>query len=223
MECTDKGMSKATPKSKAGRLVIMALLGLLATAGAGSALAAYSYKMTAAITMPNGSAGATLATTQPSNTKFTPCVANKLDAVTFTITYDAGKVAGTDLKDVYVILRSPSSVFYPDGILYTLTRNALGGGISFNGRADAAALTAAKSTDIYLKVANNPGIGSITDTILASFIAVDGVATGTWQLIGIIADSATVNFDDPSTWAAWDVATVVFSQPWTGATVRSCA
>ena len=209
-------------KSKFGQVAVAVLLGLIAAIGANSAAAAYSYKMTAAITMPLGSAGASLATTQPTNTKFTPCIANKLDAVTFTITYDAGKVAGTDLKDVYVILRSPSSVFYPEGILYTLTRNTLGGGITFTGRADAAALTAARATDIYLKVANNPGVGSITDTILASFIGVDGVITGTWQLIGIIADSATVNFDDPNTWAAWDVATVVFSQPWTGTTTRSC-
>lgn len=219
MGCTDH----VETTSKIGRVVMTALMGLFAASVTSSAIAAYSYKMLATITMPNGSAGASLATTQPSNTKFTPCTAGKLDAVTFTITYDAGKVAGTDLKDVYVILRSPSSVFYPDGILYTLTRNALGGGISFTGRANAAALTSAKATDIYLKTTDNPGIGSITDTIIASFISVDGVATGTWQLIGIIADSATVDFDNPSTWAAWDIATVVFSQPWTGSTIRQCA
>ncbi len=209
-------------KNTFGQVAIAALLGLLAALGTNSASAAYSYKMTVAIAMPKGSAGASLATTQPTSTKFTPCTAGKPDAVTFTVSYDAGKVAGTDLKDVYVILRSPSSVFYPDGILYTLTKNTLGGGITFTGRANAAALTAAKATDIYLKVADNPGVGSITDTLLASFISVDGVVTGTWQLIGIIADSATVNFDDPNTWAAWDIATVVFSQPWTGATVRQC-
>ena len=100
-------------KSKFGQAAVAVLLGLIAAIGTNSAAAAYSYKMTTAITMPLGSAGASLATIQPTNTKFTPCIA-------------------------------------------------------------------------------------------------------------IIADSTTVNFDAPNTWTAWDVATVVFSQPWTGTTTRSC-
>lgn len=182
------------------------------------ALAAYSYKMTVAVTMPSKTAGATTSSARPTNTKITPCSTATLDAVTFTVTYDAGKVLGTDLKDVYLILYNPDD----GGKYYTIKRGSLSTGPSLTSRTTVAALDGAKATDIYVKAAENPGSGSISETVLGGYITVDGVTSGTWQLIGIIADSATVSFDDPTTWSAWDVATIIFGKPWKGASGTTC-
>lgn len=183
----------------------------------GADAAAYSYKITVAASMPKGFAGEKLATTQPTNTKTTPCSTAKIDAVTFTVTYDAGKVVA-DLKDVYLILYNPGLGASP---LYTIKRNALGTGPTLTAYATAALATAAAATDIYVKTTENPGTGSISETVLGGSIIVEGVASGTWQLVGIIADKATVDFDKPSTWAAWDVGTIVFGLPWTGTAAAS--
>jgi len=181
--------------------------------------AAYSYKMTVAVSMPSKTAGATVSTARPTNTKITPCSTATLDAVTFTVTYDAGKVLATDLKDVYLILYNPDDA----GKFYTIKRGTLSAGPTLTARATAAAITAAAGTDIYIKAAENPGSGSISETVLGGYITVDGVTSGTWQLIGIIADNTTVNFDDPTTWSAWDVATIMFGKPWKGASGTTCA
>jgi hypothetical protein len=37
-----------------------------------------------------------------------------------------------------------------------------------------------------------------------------------------MADGAVVNFDDPATWDAWDVATFVPGKPWVGAANMIC-
>lgn len=180
-----------------------------------SSAATTTYAMKVVATMPKGTNGDALAATYPTNTKFTPCNnAAKLDAVTFTVTYNAGTTAD---KDVYFILYNPESA----NKYYSILKPKLTTATQVNARATLVALTAAKLTDIYLPKASNPG-GALTETILGSFIPVDGVDTGTWQLIGIVADSTTVDFDDITTWSAWDVATVVFNKPWMGATVASC-
>ena len=192
-------------------MVRLLFCGTLAMMGLVSEASAYAYKITTVISMPKGSIGATLASTQPTNTKLTPCTASKIDAVTFTVTYDAGKLVA-DLKDVYFFLYHGDTKTF-----YSIKRSALGGaGTVITSYATAALLTAAAATDIYVKAADNLGQGSYTETLLGSSVLVDGVATGTWQLIGIIAANATVNFNDPTTWLAWDVATVMFSQPWVG-------
>lgn len=210
-------MKRENRGPKRAAWVSWVVCGLAAMWLAPQAIAAtYSYKITTAVTMPKGSAGEKLATSQPTNTKLTPCTAGKLDAITFTVTYDAGKLVA-DLKDVYVMLRTPTGSFI------TIKRSALGTGPVLAARADAAALTAAAATDIYVTVAENLGSGSVTETLLGGYVTVDSVPTGTWQLIGIVADSTAVNFDDPTTWSAWDVATFVLSQPWTGTATPNCS
>lgn len=203
----DSNMGR-TVSRRLGQLVVC---GVLAFAGAASA-ATYSYKMAVVASLPTGSAGATSVATRPTNTKMTPCSTAKPDAVAFTVTYDAGKVAA-DLKDVYLILYNPNDA----GPFYTLKKNTLVAGPSLTARADVAALNTNKATDIYVATTSNLGAGSTSENVLGSSIPVDGVTSGTWQLVGIIADKASVDFDDPSTWAAWDVATVVFGKPWKGA------
>jgi hypothetical protein len=192
-------------------------LAMLLASGIGHA-ATYSYKISVAASFPTGTAGKTLASTQPVSTKLTPCSTAKIDAITFTVTYDAGNSVAT-LKDVYMILYNPDLGASP---FYTFTRGALGSAPVLAARATPAALTAAKATDIYVKATENPGSGSITETVLGGYINVDGVTTGTWQMIAIIADNATVNFDDPTTWTAWDTATVIFGKPWKGAAGTAC-
>lgn len=180
-----------------------------------SLAATTTYSMKVVPSMPKSSAGEKPAATLPTNTKISPCNdAAKLDGVTFTATYNAGTPAD---KDVYFILYNPDSA----SKYYSILKPKMTTTTLVNVRADLAALTAAKLTDIYLAKASNPGVTQ-TETILGSFIPVDGVDTGTWQLIGIIADSAAIDFDDITTWTAWDVATVIFNKPWKGATVATC-
>lgn len=182
----------------------------------GESLAATStYAMKIVPTMPKGSSGEKPASTYPTNTKISLCNdAAKLDAVTFTLTYNAGTTAD---KDVYIILYNPEVA----SKYYSILKPKLTTTTLVNVRASLAALTAAKATDIYLPMASNPG-GAQTETLLGNFIPLDGIPTGTWQLIGIVADSTTVDFDDITTWSAWDVATIILNKPWTGATVATC-
>lgn len=213
--CVKEGMIMKANKLK------FAVLGLTLALSAGcfapgeSLAATSTYSMKVVASMPTGSNGASLASTYPTNTKFTPCNnAVKLDAVTFTVTYNAGTTAD---KDVYFILYNSESA----SKYYSILKPKMTTSTLVNARATLAALTAAKATDIFLAKANNPG-GAQTETLLGNFIPVDAVGTGTWQLIGIVADSTTVDFDDITTWSAWDVATVVFNKPWTGTVVATC-
>lgn len=177
-----------------------------------------NYSMKIVPSMPIGSAGATSVTTQPANTPYSPCSSSSaVDAVTFTLNYNAG--SGSTLLDVYMLLFNPNG----DGItvpkFFVVSKSTLiSGGVALSARANVSNLS---PSDMYLARTSNPG-GAITETLLGSFIPVDGVPTGTWQVIGIIADHNTINFDDPSTWAAWDVATVVLRKPWTGNSNAVC-
>jgi hypothetical protein len=164
--------------------------------------------MKVAVSMPSGTAGAALATTQPSNTKLSPCVSGKVDAVTLTLTYNADSPAD---KDVYFFLFDPNA----DGIItpkfYMIQKGSLISPIAVTPRNTASTIVAA--TDMYLPVASNPG-GSITETLLGGSILLVGVPTGTWQLVGIVADHTTVDFNDPTTWSAWDAGTFMIGLPW---------
>jgi hypothetical protein len=195
-----------------------ALLGLMLALAGGwlaprESLAATTYSMKVVASMPKGSAGEKPASTLPTNTKISPCNdATKVDWVAFTVTYNAGTVAD---KDVYFILYNPEST----SKYYAILKPKMTSPTLVNVRATLAALDA--TNDIYVARGNNPG-GSQTEIILGSFIPVDGVDTGTWQLVGIVADSTTVDFDDITTWSAWDVATVIFNKPWKGTTLAIC-
>ncbi len=177
------------------------------TRGAG---ATATYSMKVAISMPAGTAGAKPTVLQPSNTKFSPCVTGKVDAATFTLTYNAGSPAD---KDVYLLIFEPAADGVTTPKFCAMKKGTLTTPVGFIPRLTASAIVAA--TDIYLEMADNPG-GTITETFLGGSILLDGVRTGTWQIIGIVADSTTVNFNDPTTWTAWDSATIMVGMPWTG-------
>lgn len=187
--------------------------------------ATYKYSMKIVPTFPKGSAGEKLATTQPSNTKFTPCDPSKIDAVTFTMTYDAGDPTkvGT-MHDVYVLIFTPNSGGSVDVKQYQVgVRQPLNEGwLAFQSIDSINDLTTNKTTMIYLPRALNPS-GKVTENLVMANLGLDGVPKGTWQIVGIIADSTspTLDFGDPTTWDAWDVATVVVGQPWlTGDAVK---
>ncbi|WP_295400527.1 hypothetical protein [uncultured Thiocystis sp.] len=73
---------------------------------------------------------------------------------------------------------------------------------------------------IYLTAWENLG-GAITDILLRSYVAFDGIQTGIWGLVGIIADNALVDFKDATTWTAWDVETFALGAPWRDAVSTS--
>ena len=187
----------------------------------------YAYKITVSATMPKGFAGATLLSTQPASTKFTPCSsATALDGITFTVTYDAGKTSA-DKRDVYLILYNPEvDVTLPVADqfrFFTISkpRLAIGQSIQLNPYIDLSDMNSAtlRPEDIYIKTADNPGIGAISEAVFGGNFILDNATSGTWQMVGIIAkdlstSTTPINFNDPKTWGAWDVATVVLGKPW---------
>lgn len=184
-----------------------------------SGWAAATYAMKVTPSMPKGSAGEKLLSTQPTNTKLSPCSSSaQVDAVTFSLAYNAG--SGTDLLDVYMFFFNPNAdgVYNPQ--YYVVSKASIsGGGLALVPRYTLTELTPA--TDMYMAKESNTG-GAITESLLSSFITIDGVPAGTWQLVGIVADRATIDFDNPSTWSAWDVATVILRKPWPGAANSVC-
>lgn len=83
-------------------------------------------------------------------------------------------------------------------------------------------LVGSVAANIYLAAADNLGQGAQTDTLFGGYINLESIATGTWQLVAIIANATTVDFDDPSTWAAWDVMTLMVGKPWAGTSKTTC-
>lgn len=180
--------------------------------------ATYSMKIT--VSMPKGSAGEKPASTQPANTKFSPCDnIGIIDAVTFTLAYNAGATIA-DLKDVYIILYTPNGTNTTLPTYQVATRySGSTTGVSFVRRWNLSDFD--PSTDIYLPWEKNVG-GAITETLIASSLALEGVPIGTWQMVGIVADRAKIDLDDPSTWEAWDVGTIVLRKPWIGNKNSTC-
>jgi hypothetical protein len=213
------------------------LCGALLFASGQVSAAAYAYKISVAVTIPKGYAGAVSKVYRPSNTKFTPCLENAgdaentMDGVIFTVTYDAGKPKSTtsttsedSRRNVYLILYNPE--VDPDlggGPYYTISRLSLGNPqFILSSYIDFNALIAGAGLDPYLKFDENPGSGAITEQVFGGVINMKGVTSGTWQMVGIIAKD-TVNFQYPidpidttNIWEAWDVATLVVGKPWTG-------
>lgn len=198
----------------ANGLAVAALIGGMNVPAAWAA--DYAYKVTMALTAPKGSAGEKLATTQPASTKMTPCSDAKQDQVTIAVTYDAGKTA-TEKRDLYLILHSPS------GELLPIKKFGPGSSPAIVGPYTPATLMGSVAANIYLPAADNLGQGAQTDTLFGGYINLESIAAGTWQLVAIIANATTVDFDDPSTWAAWDVTTLMVGKPWTGNAKTSCS
>lgn len=200
------------------RLVVCALA-ILSFEASAATTSTYSMKITA--TMPKTSAGGLVTGTQPSNTKFSPCNNTAIgDAVTITLAYNAGSTAA-DLRDVYLFFYNPSAAGYnSDPRVFVVSKtNLTSGGPALDPRADIQDVSA--GTDAYLSAAQNLG-GAKTETLFGDYILLDGAADGTWQIVGIIADSTKIDFDDPSTWEAWDVATLILGKPWTGSPYTLC-
>ncbi|MBW7657733.1 hypothetical protein K1I42_10600, partial [Hydrogenophilus thermoluteolus] len=65
----------------------------------------------------------------------------------------------------------------------------------------------------YLPKEINPS-GKVSETLVGSFLPLDGVPQGLWQIVGIVADRNKIDFTDTSTWDAWDVGTIVIGRPW---------
>lgn len=176
-----------------------------------------SYSMKVVVSMPTGSDGATLSTTMPSNTKISPCSTTagaKVNQVSFTVTYNAGTVPD---KDIYLILFNPEH----DMFLTIEKQPFPNPNITMSSYDSIEKLNDAKADCIYISKSQNTG-GSVTENLFNIILTgADGIA-GTWQLIGIVADSSSVDFDDPSTWAAWDTATFMIRKPWIGTNNTSC-
>jgi hypothetical protein len=225
------------------KMALSALCGALLFAS-GQASAAYAYKITVTATIPKGYAGEKPSSIQPSSTKFTPCTVAKLDGVVFTVTYDAGKLT-TDAKgnvvderkDVYLILYNPDVIYSPllgTAPFYTIKKFPLGNNQVLRGFATvqdmeldapptgSTANVNAKD-DTYVDKASNPGIGAISEPVFGGAIILDGVTSGTWQIIGIIADRSTIDFNNPhsDSWVAWDVATIVLGKPWAANEIKA--
>lgn len=183
-----------------------------------AAWSAATYTMKVTPSMPKGSAGEKLLATQPTNTKLSPCSAALVDAVSFALAYNAG--SAPDIRDVYMFFFNPNGDGVTTPKYYVVSRSSISnGGLALVARFNLADLKPA--TDLYLAAEANPG-AAVTESLLSSFISIDGITVGTWQLIGIVADRASVNFDLPDTWLAWDVATIVVSKPWKGTASTTC-
>jgi hypothetical protein len=68
-----------------------------------------------------------------------------------------------------------------------------------------------------------------TETILGGNIPLEGLSSGLWLVTAIIGGSSitgttatAVNFDDPSTWDAWDSKPFMLGKPWKGTTAPTC-
>lgn len=182
---------------------------------------AYAYSATLTVTMPAGSAGATLAKTQPTATKFTPCASTGADQTTISLKYDAGKTS-TDKRDLYLLFHRPEAAgTLIEPKFFAITKGNPITPTIINPRINTAALNSNKATDPYIAAADILG-GAITEPVLGGNVRLEGLMAGTWQIVAIIADKTTVDFDDPATWLAWDVANFVTLKPWLGGANMVC-
>lgn len=186
------------------------------------AVAAYTIKVTASF--PKGSAGEKPLAKYPTSTKTSPCDNSALptfNAATFTVTYDATNSKKVVDRDVYFILFNPEGVSLPK--FFVLKKNNLGSNFTFTTRNNVAEIS--KASDIFLPRLENLSTSAVqTEALLGGSISLQAVNSGIWQLIGIIADGndPKLDFDDPRTWDAWDVATLVLRKPWNGNNNRLC-
>lgn len=188
-------------------------LGIVATAFIPNAYAVttYAYSIGLTTTAPKGSSSelASKEKTLPIGIKFSPCTASKLDQFAFTIKYDAGKTVD-DMQSVYLVFNKPDSHNYG---FYPLVRQPLTTTGAFfkvyNNSSDMI------PTDTYTAAANNLG-GAQTEIILGGSMSMETLGAGLWMITAIIAPEKTVNFDDPSTWSAWDTVPFMLRKPWLG-------
>jgi hypothetical protein len=179
-----------------------------------------SYSMTIGISHPKGSASEKLLSTQPTGTDYSPCDNDaKLDAVSFELSYKAGSDE-SDLRDVYVFFFTPNADGETSARYFAVSKRGLfQGGVAIIPRHTVEDIDPV--LDIYQDAESNLG-GSVTENLISSSILLDGIPVGTWHLVGIVADSASVDFKDPETWEAWDVVTLILGMPWAGTGTGLC-
>lgn len=208
-------------------LAIVAAMVLQASAPLATAQTAASYKYAVSITVsePIGSASALTAAgpAKPSSTKWSPCTsATALDQLNFTLKYDAGKTVTTGATttdsrhNIYVIFNKPEET--TNGY-FTLVKNSLVAASAYFVASNSASTIV--NTNTYIAAADNLG-GLRTEILLGGNLRLEALPTGIWSVTAIVADSATVNFDDPATWDAWDVSTLVLGKPWKGSSNTAC-
>jgi hypothetical protein len=179
----------------------------------------YAYSVALTVTAPKGSASEAVSKnkTLPAGIKFSPCDASALDQLAFTIKYDAGKpgvgTTPSTLQNVYVIFNRDGGLFFPLVRNPLMTTGAIFKVYPASGNIQAA--------DTYTAVSDNLG-GAQTEVILGGNLTVHGLDSGVWLLTAIIAPAATVNFDDPRTWSAWDTVPFMLRKPWKGIITNSC-
>lgn len=179
----------------------------------------YAYSVALTVTAPKGSASEAVSKnkTLPAGIKFSPCDASALDQLAFTIKYDAGKpgvgTTPSTLQNVYVIFNRDGGLFFPLVRNPLMTTGAIFKVYPASGNIQAA--------DTYTAVGDNLG-GAQTEVILGGNLTVHGLDSGVWLLTAIIAPAATVNFDDPRTWSAWDTVPFMLRKPWKGIITNSC-
>ena len=187
---------------------------------------AYKYAISVTITAPAGTSAALIAAdkSKPVSTKLSPCNgATNPDQLNFTLKYDAGKtttsgaVTTDSRRDVYVIFHQPEIAI--NGY-FLLKKNALTAAAPFFVASASAAVIPVSSS--YIAQADNLG-GAQTEVLLGGNIRLETLPTGIWAVTTIIGGSATpVDFDNPATWDARDVATFVLGKPWQGAANMVC-
>lgn len=182
---------------------------------AGSAYGAYSMKVT--ITAPKGSTGEKPAAKYPVATRTIPCDGPGFDAIAMTATYDATNASKVVDRDVYLMLYNPEGIGGDSAKYLVMSKQNIGSSFLLLKRPGLSDLSPA---EVFIPRSENLSTaGAFTETLLGSAISVQGAEAGVWQLVGIVADKTKISFDNPATWDAWDVATVILRKPWKGAGV----
>lgn len=181
----------------------------------------YKYSVSVTVSEPKGSAAeqTKAGPTKPSSTKFSPCSSLAgLDQLTFTLKYDAGKYSTTSdsRRSIYILFNKPDLA---TGGYAALVKNPLKSTSPFFVVTDTAAAT--NKGDTYIAAADNLSVAQ-SEVLLGGNLRLENLPSGVWSVTAIVADSTAVNFDDPATWDAWDVATFVLGKPWVGAANTSC-
>jgi len=216
------------------------LLGAVALAAATltstGAFAAYAYNAQISITAPKGSTAEAAAKdkTKPTGVKLSTCAAKitsvtpniqNLDALTFTVKYDAGKDPA-EIGDVYLVLENLAGTPSAPAFRYVVVSRNTGlttgasSGLILATYASAAALYVGTDAP-FLAAADNLGAGATSEVLFGGSLNLTGLDKGLWAMHLVIAKPGKTNTGNaalgatsfslghPETWAASD--TVVFA------------
>jgi len=203
------------------------------------------------IEFPKGSAAGDFSSKVSSNVGWTGCIdataaANTTTPIVingntinnandfFTVTVSSTNLLDSTTNkykyDMYVFIVNPSAdgtTVSPAGWqYYALHRRLDGQGVDVHTRLDVTALTTntgvETTEDAYLTKEQFLQ-DKVSEILFGGSFAFDAFSLpqGLWQTVVILADRATVDFKDPSTWAAWDTSPFVLGTPWKTSTGTS--